>query len=565
MKKNSIVTNILFLLMFVIILQSAFSLNTIIWTDITSKIESFSYNTFTKTVQNRKSNLESFMNAGWANISDISENISENYIELTQDNKSLSTLTEEEKTQFLSSNVDNLIDMISKTRTTGGFIILDDGENMKYNYSTLYLKSENYLTQAITTDNLMLVKGSTEISKEHGFSLSRSWSYALELTANSIDMLDTPIEALKTTKNLEYLGYWNIIQDISDTSSLLLTYTMPILDENGNPIGVVGVEIAQDYLYKFLPSDEFGDLGSYGYMFAEILDLEKDMIVDGKQSIEIKPIMLNGSIQNELLNNNSDSILLEPINLDRHEIDCYPMLYKPDELANTSICMYFEKLNIYPNNTPFEGKSIWIVGLVDLENITYFTNDFWHSMFTMFGISLISGIIISYFAGKRFANPIIKLSDAVSKNDVRREISLPRTNIKELDDLANVIEQLQQENMIRNSNKTDKILELLNIGVGSFEYIKGASNVSISQAVYSMLEINNDNNNSKIEKDLFFYKLNILKTNPLEDIKNTYFLEDDNQNGLKQMRYYTIQEHEQEDAILGVIEDVTKEVEDLLV
>lgn len=549
MKKNSIVVHIILLLMIVIVLQAAFSLNTIIWTDITTKIESFSYTTFTKTLQNRKGNLESFMNSSWSNINSISEAISENYANFGAGDGF--ELSEEEKILFLDDCVELVIEMISKTRTTGGFIILDDGENMKYDYSSIYLKNDNYLSQTVNSDTLTLIKGATEISKKYSFSLSSSWSYALKLDESSIDILNKPMEAVDLTQNLDYLGYWAVVPSFSDSKSNILTYTVPILDDYNNPIGVVGIEVTEDYLYKFLPSDEFGNSGSYGYVLATN-DLDN--------ATSFTPIMINGYVQDNLLDIGT-SVNAEQINLARHDLDAKPLLFTSH---GTDICVYYEDLKLYPNNSPFFDDNILLVGMVDLKDITSFTEYFWSSMLAMFGITLVGGILISYVIGKRFALPIIKLSKAVSTKDIRQEMKLPKTNIEELDDLANVIEALQKENMIRNSTKTDKILELLNMGVGSFEYIKGTSYVTVSGAVHKMLGLNSDNPMQTIEKDLFFDKIKSIKMKPIEEMKNTYSFETFN-DGNPDIKYYTIEEYEQEDAILGVIEDTTEEVEDLLI
>lgn len=539
--KISIVARIIILLMLVIVLQSTFSLSTIVWTDITTRIESFSYSSFTKTLQNRKSNIEGFMTSSWSNISDISILISENYIEAIGDNNELD---EDEKIEFLSESVDSVMEMISRTGTTGGFIILDDGEDMKYNYSTLYLKSDNYLTQSVSYDNLMLAKGPMEISKKYGFSLLSTWGYALELTDDCFDILSEPMAATDITKNQEYLGYWSVMQDVTNHNLQVLTYTVPILDKDGNPVGVVGVELTQEHLYKFLPNDEFADIGSYGYVIARMDD-----------DSSFTPIIARGTAQSELIAL-GESTTIYDLDLPRHNLEAMPMMFS---VGNEHICVYFESLDIYANNTPFQGAELWLVGMIDLDNMTSFTEEFWQSVRFMLGISLLGGLIISYFVGKYVAAPILKLSKAVSTNDVRRQIDFKETNIKELDELAAVIKTLQKENIKRSATKTDKILELLNIGVASFEYIKGSSSVTVSQAMYKMLEIEEESHGQEMPQELFFEKLALLKQSPITELEHTYAI------GTTKIKYYTVQEFEQKDAILGVIEDSTKEVEDLII
>lgn len=543
--KNSIVVRIILLLMLVIFLQSVFSLSTIIGTDITTKIESFSYSTFTKTVQNRKGNIENFMTSTWSNIANVNESISKKYIDMLGDRDEL---TEDEKTVFLEECATVIMEMIDNTGTTGGFIVLDDGEDMKYSYSSLYLKNENYSKQTMNEDNFMLARGPSEISKKYNFPLVTNWSYAWELNENNIEILRKPIMESENIKSVDYLGYWDIISDITNDKTQVLTYSMPIFDSNQNAIGVMGVEIAQEYLYKFLPDDEFGESGSYGYVFANV-DNENGTIV---------PITSNGVWQNENVYLD-DTIYTASLDFERHNLEYLPRIFNTD--SNADICVYYEKLDVYVNNTPFLDNNIWIVGMVELDTMTSFTDDFWKSMAFMVISFMIGGIIIAYFMGKKIALPITNLSEAVSTIDVSNEIRFKRTNITEIDELAKVIKQLQQENIIRTATKTDRILELLNMAVGSFEYIKSTDYVTVSRSIYKMfgIDVDEEKHGQIINEKVFFERLNSLKENPIEEMENAYAV------GVNNIKYYKVVEYEQKDAILGVIEDVTKEVEDLII
>lgn len=533
--------------MIVILLQAGFSLYTIMSTDIATTVESFSYNTFTQTVINRKSNIESFMSASWSNISEVSHNLSHKYNEYLGEND---TLTEDEKVEFLNDSVENLVQMITMTGSTGGFIILDDGEDMKYSYSTVYLKSYDALNQTANSNNLQLVRGSTEISKTHGFSLVSNWSYGITLNRNNYPILDTPIQATQYTSNVEYLGYWYISTDVSNENLEVLTFSMPILDHNDTPIGVVGVEISSEYFYKFLPNNEFGSTGSYGYVLADI---------DDKNLDSLTPTLINSVTHEEFFNLN-ESVTLNDLNLDKNNLEAEPMLIQVDGL---NLCVYFEPLEIYVNNSPFSQDKIWIVGLVDLQNMTAFTQTFWEAVITMVIVSVIAGVVISYIVGKTVAKPILQLSEAVSEYDTTNQITFENSNIIEIDELSGVITQMQ-ESILRSANKTDKILELLDMGVGSFEYEKGSQVVTISGAMYKLLELNQFQG-KPIPKDIFFNKLNQVKSNPIKEVSNTFAVANSLDTSVSNTKYYKIDEFEQDDILLGVIEDTTTDVVDLLV
>lgn len=539
LQKHSIVSRIFFLLMIVILLQAFLSLNTILLTNVATKVETYSYNIFTRTVSNRKNNLESFMSASWSNISEVSVAVSGEYDALLGNN---GTLTEKEKVEFLSNSVDSVVQMMIMTGTTGGFIILDDGEDMTYSYSSVYLKSYDNLSQVVSRENLMLARGPAEISKENGFSLVSNWSYGMALTEETIPILKTPMKEAEVIKNLEYLGYWYISTDITNENLKVLTCSMPILDKNQNPIGVVGVEVSQEYLYKFLPSHEFGgDWGSYGYVLADV------------QGDSFTPVILNGTIQSNLVPI-GEKVSLDKVPINDEDLESIPKMFYTE---NEHICVYFEPLDLYVNHSPFQNDVLWLVGMVDLDNITTFTREFWDAIWSMLSICLATGLVISYIVGRMVAQPILELSKVVSTYDVQEKITFKRTNIREIDELSSVIEELQ-ENILRSANRTEKILDLLNKGVGSFEFVQGSDVVAVSEAVYKMLDLQ-EYHGKQIPKDLFFLKLETLKSNPVEDVSHTYQL------GTENVLYYKVEEFSQDNILLGVIEDTTKEVEDLLV
>lgn len=538
-RKNSIVTYVIFFLTIIILLQSVLSYTTILNTDITSRLESFTYHSFATIVESRKDDLERFMKLSWNNISTASVNVSNIYEEMIGED---GEINEADKVDFLRSSTDIAMEMMSATGTTGAFVILDDGNDMEYSYSSIYLKSDNYLSQTVRPENLMLAKGPTEISKEYGFSLLSSWSYGLELNETNIDILTKPMEGASSTNNIDYLGYWHISDDITSERQKVLTYSIPILDADGNPVGVVGVEISQSYLYSLIPLDNFGQTRSYHYVLATLT--EDDVLT---------PIMTSGYNTNQVVTL-GDSVQLEKSEFSGYDLDSPPLLLSSPQ---GPVCVSAEKISMYPNNSPFGDSNIWLVGMVHYDDINYFTIEFWDSINNTFIISVVCGILLSYFVGRKIASPILKLNKAVSTNDVRREIEFSETSVTELDNLADVIKKLQQQNITHTADKTDRILDLLNIGVGSFEFIKDSTVVNVSQAIHKMLDVYEENCEFELSSEIFFSRVNDMKTRPVKELKNTYA------SSSNPPKYYTIDEFLQDDAILGIIEDSTKEVNDL--
>ncbi len=146
LKFNSIIIKIGLLMLVVVIVQALFFTSVISFTGVSQALESFSYDLFAKTVQNRKNFLETTMVDSWSNIYDYSDAVSEIYIETIGDDKNPD---DEKIIEFLNSSVNPIIDMIIQTTSTGGFIILNDSQGEGTSNSTIYFKSDNYATICI--------------------------------------------------------------------------------------------------------------------------------------------------------------------------------------------------------------------------------------------------------------------------------------------------------------------------------------------------------------------------------------------------------------------------------
>ncbi len=386
-----------------------------------------------------------------------------------------------------------------------------------------------------------MTRGPSEISKEHKISLTNSWSYGITLDEDNIDILNMPIHATTITDDKKYWGYWDISQDIANNKAKVITYSMPFLDNSGQVVGVIGIEISQDFLYKNLPFGEFSETGSYGYTI---------ITVDNTDEYNITPLITQGTVQQSIFSTDQ-AVPLVDIGVTSNDFN-----FTPSKLSSTigDIGVYYEKINLYAPNTPFEDHTYYLLGLTDIDNIILFAQRLQTTLFITLLISLVLGAIISYAIGFRFSRPIVKLSNEVSKHSLKQEVKFEKMNIAEIDELSSAIEELNNK-ILNSAYKMDKILDMLNIGVGSFEYIKGKDFVTISSSMQKIIDIESEGEYIlTVPKQLFFDKLNKMKSNAQDDISDVYRA----MPGVDV--WYKIMQVEQGDTTLGVVSDVTKEV-----
>ncbi len=535
--RKSLVARIGSLIFAVVIAQAIFVLLAVIFTNIPGVMQNFSYTQFTQTVNNRKNYLSSEMINIWSDINSYTLLISESYDNAKEDN------SEDFALDFFDKTTPILLNMLETTSTTGGFIILDDGDSLSnISNSAIYISNSNYASAIDESSILQMIAGPSEISKKHSLSLANSWTYGLNLSDENLPILTKPINAVSLTPNSDFCGYWAVTPSLSTKNSQMITYSVPLLDENSQPFGVLGIELSQDFIYKSLPFHEFSFDGSYGYSIAT---------VDTKNN-EIIPLMSQGTVQKSLFEIN-EPLPLEPFNINVSDSSMSQPMYIPNDIANVAV--YYLALDLYKPNTPFEDDAFYLIGMTDTINITKFSDNVTSLFINLLIASLVFGLIISYFIGKRFAKPIVTLSKNVSEHKSGQPLSFKTTNIKEIDELSNSIVTLNR-NVLNSAYKMDNILNQLNIKVGSYEYIAGEDTVMISRQLRRLMGLPVSNiYDLNVDRSIFFERLEQLKAEPIDDFESVY------QVSISGDKWYRITEITQDgNTKLGVIMDVTKEV-----
>ncbi len=538
--KNSVVLKIGTLMMFVVLLQAIFAAGVVFSTGVTHTLESYSDRLFTTLLQSRKSYLDDKLSE-WSDISAYRARAETEYLIATMET---AEPTEEMITTFFDGMVDVLKEMALDVGGTGGFIILDDGELGDIT-PAIYISSDSYSNVSDEERPFYMEVGPSSISADHGFSLASSWSYGLLLDEDNINTLKNPILATEYTDNHNYQGYWNLIDsptsNTSDTQAKVLTYSVPMFDSEGVPVGVIGIEIAQNYLYKSLPSNDFSESEAYGYAFASV----------DKTTLTMSPLMTQGTLQKSILEAGELQLVQLSERLENDDLLSYSF-----DSSLGDICAYFEPLELYPLNSPFEDEAIYLLGMTTLDSITYFSENLSDTLINMVILTIIVGIMVSYLMGYDFVAPILELTQEMSQLSASSQSALTPTGIAEIDELANTVQTLHRD-VLKTAYKSERILEMLEVGVGYFDYIDGQDKVSVSEYVQKEFDFDvteGDEYVYSVDSAIFFSALYEKKKYPFDEMEEVY------QTSLNPPEWHRIAEILYDDQILGVFIDVTNDV-----
>ena len=389
---------------------------------------------------------------------------------------------------ILEDNLTDIIDLSRSSVVTGGYIILENGENRK---PSIYVRSIS--PQVVTLDNsdLLAEAGTAQLLKDKGISLDTNWSPKLEIDeSKAYDFYNVPFKAGNDYKNIDAveLGYWSDVHNFNGID--VISYSIPLVDKEHNSYGVLGIEISLDYISKILAESEleFGNNGSY-------------MIVKSKNGDEnFTEEFIGKTIWNELFASGKNF----KIKKQNEEYNVY-CIYG-DELNNNVYCI-LKQLEMYKSNTPFEGD-LWYLAVAAEEKGLfegiYKLNDLF---FKAIIIIVLISFIITVFVSFHFTKPIENLVDELRKSDPSKQLSLKKINIGEIDELSTVIERLNKD-VAYSASRLTQMIDLVNISIGAIEYDKGSDKCYLSGDAIKMMDFSEEykskNNHQKEDYDREF-------------------------------------------------------------
>lgn len=412
---------------------------------------------------NRKNYLENEMVRRWSNLdrtqTAIAQQVESFLLEHEMPTTDL-TAKNPKTAELLGKLTPMLTNLLRTNSVTGTFVIFhgDDkaalpAENEMLVKSGLYFRDLDPMTTPEDFSDIMVERGPSDLIRNLNYPMDVNWKPTL-LTDIEDDSYYMPFVAALTTRNVSAseLGYWSATFTLSGDNVPVITYSQPLLDTSGMPYGVLGVEIALDYLHKFIPSGEMGANNAGGYLL---------VTTDGTDDSVYSAQSLSGAIARRAISTEqsfkTDSA---PVYADVYAVN-----------SGDSACSLYssvQPLNLYSNRSPYQNEGWVLVGVIEGEGLFSFSASVATGIVTLMLFTLVAGIAIAIFAGRLLTRPILALSKTVRTLDPTLPVALPHVNIDEIDDLSLSIEQLSSDVSAASSRLT-RIIELSDISLAAFE------------------------------------------------------------------------------------------------
>ena len=245
------------------------------------------YQIFSEKVKNRAVTIEGEMKNVWTNFELYTDELSRYFAEAERDENGELL----EKEELLKAAAPTVLNALYYTKTTGAFLILDRGDDGNGSYPALYFRNANPNRVDERNSNTYLLAGPWDVAQETQVVTDAAWKYQLELTDANRAFYEKPFSSIGLAGDEKLLGYWCPPFRLYDGGEEVVTYSIPLVDQRGRTVGVFGVEISLNYLYKYLPPSDLMAVDSYGYVVG----------IHTGENGEIRPLVTHGALQKRIL------------------------------------------------------------------------------------------------------------------------------------------------------------------------------------------------------------------------------------------------------------------------
>lgn len=408
-----------------------------------------------------------------------------------------------------------LIRMLRENKVTGVFLVLNTDDLAKQKEQGICLDKPGIYIRDYDPESkysernvdLLIEYAPSEIVKKLNISLDTGWKPQFEFAdaGEYADYLYEPYQAAlqmqdESELELSDMGYWSGVYHLYGDTQEMISYSVPLILEDGTVYGVLGVELSLNYLETLLPSEEVKDADSGSYLLGILKEDDEtieNVLISGNDYREI-----NGSSK-------TTELYLE---------DGRWMVRNPQGEK-----IYCEKayINLYNTNTAFSDQKWILTGIVREEDLFVFSNSvqkaLMRGIFETLLAGIVGGILISIYISK----PVAELTASVRKMKPFNSSLFPRTGIREIDLMAEELEHLNQETLYT-AERFSYIINVAKLPLALFEINSADDRVFITGRFFEMLGLKKQDFSALTEQGFWILlsELDIYKqSEPFDDGK----------------------------------------------
>ena len=461
-------------LILIILLQTSVFAGFLITSGMPRDMNENTFKILDRTVSASAFSLEEYF-GGFVNLSDfysaVSERAQENASTLETDLRAYLS-SSDNRNQLLTDITPDILTAMRTSSASACYVILEDGSNGTTR-DAVYLTDQNPYNTPKNNSDIYVAVGPTRLLYDYELTLDSLWSQTLE-PETACPFYQTVIESATDCPGLSAydLGYFSVSGAIHEEDKNCLFYTVPLIDENHKPYGVIGFGVSFNYLKSLLP-DQTLLIDPYGtYLLGTTENMSR-----------ITSIYIgNDDYYSALRSAEHVSLSVRDAKYGIYDVNV-------QSLPNPA-CVCMKPLRLYTEQSPYYRQQWVLCGVVGTDTL-YAPSD--RLKLVLGGAVLVSLLLAAagtFFITHFFMRPIRLLGRSIPKLSPGNT-HLPRTRISEFDALSEAIEK-QNDYIYRVGNKMSDIIDVADISLAVCEFDEADETTYCTHRLFEILEISDE-------------------------------------------------------------------------
>lgn len=367
-----------------------------------------------------------------------------------------------------------LVNRLRGRNTTGIFLILNGVgvAGQEDTWAGVYIRDNDPNGASADNSDLLMLRGLPPVSRELDIPLDSYWKATFTFDeSHPGDYFFKPLRAAEERRSLNSLhySYWcGPLLIGSEGQQEVMTYSIPMFDENGNVIAVLGVEVTVNYMTTLLNSGEYQRDKPTGYAIARR---------DGENGFHIATTA--GTVFKQHFQAKTARIEAEEWIEDG-------FFTLSGSRSGEKLYCAMEMLQLYPDNTAFSEDAWVLLSMQPESTVLAFMRRFSWLIGAAGLIVLLLGVAAAIGISAGLSRPISRLALQVKETNPHGQMSLPATGIREIDLLADAIVSLNRD-VVASASRMSVVLNRTGLSVGVFDIREGSPLAYCSRSTLRLL------------------------------------------------------------------------------
>jgi diguanylate cyclase (GGDEF)-like protein len=422
--------------------------------------------------------------------------------------------------------------IVASENVTGAFVVLcNTGEEASM--PAVFLRDAE---RGVKNQSFEIAVSSENLLNATGIVRSNNWTASYYISENEQEFISQTLKLSNENRSIAAteLGYWSMPYKLNSDNDKVVAYTLPLRNENGECVGVFGVEMSLERMKECMPYLELNSKGAGSYAV---------LCKDGYGADEYEKIAVSGDTFTGMNGYKSTVSFGSKMG--------YGNLYLLDaDNSKAKVYVSVNELDILKSST--YNHKVWVLcGLVDSDYINTLEKGIKNNVFLAFAITMLLGLIFAWVVSRVIANPIHKFLEEIKQIRPENPVLPSKSNIREINDLAQVVETLTDD-IMDFSAKVSTIIDLSGVSFGAFEYDQNSDLVYCTDKIFTLLDLPHEGEKLFVSKVAFEEKMKPICGEIAPNIIKRHTIYP---NGVT--KYIYVKTAINDGKILGIIQDIT--------